>query len=209
MTGEKRRLHTEPSGMELLVHQLTLDELLNGARQGLREHIGELHRRFGPDLLRRISAEDSTVTAAEILSDVFMRLPHALETYEDHGKFEAWLWVMAKHRLADKRRKRARQPDQFPEDGYDVRGGAKPGRTFERSDLINKLAESLAPRQREVWLLSMSGLSDPEIAEKLDINANNVAQLLFRARTRLRIEAQALGLTPADIADSGLGPELL
>lgn len=193
------RLVTSASELDLVVHTLTLDELLAGARAGGRSHVGELHRRFGPDILRRLQAEDSTVTAAEILSDVFMRLPHALASYEDHGKFEAWLYVMAKHALADKRRRRRRLPEQFPTSNFEVADTGRPGRTWEREEVIDRLASCLAPRPREVWLRNLSGFSDQETAAYLGITANNVAQILYRARARIREEALAMGLTPSDL----------
>jgi RNA polymerase sigma-70 factor, ECF subfamily len=209
MANDKKRLVTEPSSMELLVHTLTLDELIDGARDGLRNHIGELQRRFGPELLRRIGREDSTVTADSILTDVFMRLPAALVGYEEQGKFEAWLWVIARNVLQDRRRQRKRQPEQFPDSDFDVSGGTPTGRTFEQSDVVQRLAACLAPRQREAWLLNMSGYSDQDTAKEMGITANNVAQLLHRARTRLREEAQRLGLKPADILNTGVSRELL
>ena len=193
------RLVTNPSELDLVVHTLTLDELLAGAREGGRSHVGELHRRFGPDILRRLQAEDSTVTAAEILSDVFMRLPHALASYEDHGKFEAWLYVMAKHALADKRRKRRRLPDQMPCGGFEVADTGRPGRTWERNEVIDRLAACLAERPRAVWLRNLQGFTDQETAAYLGITANNVAQILFRARARIREEAASIGLTPSDL----------
>lgn len=205
---DRKRLITEPSAMELLVHTLPLDELIEGARDSLRSHVGELQRRFGPSLLRRIGAEDSTVTADSILTDVFMRLPSALIGYEEQGKFEAWLWVIARNVLRDRRRQRKRQPNQLPGD-FDVSGGAPTGRTFERSDLIERLAACLAPRQREVWLLNMSGYSDQDVAGQLGITANNVAQLLYRARTKLKEEARRMGLRPSDLIQSGLSQDFL
>lgn len=206
--NDPRRLVTGSTSMDLLVHTLSLEELLDGARDGLRAHIGELQRRFGPELLRRIGNEDSTVTADSILTDVFMRLPAALVGYEEQGKFENWLWVIARNVLADRRRQRKRLPDQLPDDSREISGGAPTGRSFEQSDLLERLAAALAPRQREVWLLNMSGYGDKDIAEQLGITANNVAQLLHRARTKLREEAQRLGLRPSDILHSGMSREL-
>jgi len=207
MAHDNRRLVTAPSSVELLVHTLTLQELIEGARDALRSHVGELQRRFGPELLRRIGAQDSTVTADAILSDVFMRLPDALVGYEDDGRFEAWLWVIARNVLRDRQRGRRRLPDQFPHSDFEVAARDAPARSVERADLIERLGACLAPRQREVWLLNMSGYSDQEVARELDLTPNNVAQLLFRARKRLREEAQRLGLRRSDILTTGLSRE--
>lgn len=200
MTDNPRRLLSTPSSVDLMVHTLTLAELLDGARDGLRSYIGELQRRFGPALLKRVASQDSTVTGDSILSDVFMRLPTALIGYQEEGKFEAWLWVIAKNVLRDRVRQRARAPEQYPHSDFDVAGGVRVEGAFERDDLVEKLTACLAPRQREVWMLNMAGFSDQDAAAQMGITANNVAQLLYRARTKLREEAQKMGLKPSDFA---------
>lgn len=198
MTDSEKRLHTVPTSIDLLVHTLTLAELLEGARQRQRSHIGELHRRFGPDLLRRLQVKDSTITAEELLSDIFMRLPDALDSYQERGSFEGLLWTMASNALIDKQRKRQRLPDQL-DDRAELPSAARTSHTFERRDVIEKLAAELAPQQREVWLMSMEGFTNAEIAERLNTNTNNVYQLLHRAKDRLKKAAQELGITPSDL----------
>ncbi len=207
MTPPNRRLVTDASSLELIAHTLTLHELLDGARDGLRGHVGELQRRYGPDLLRRVSREDSTVTGDTIVSDVFMKLPHALRTYQDQGKFEAWLWSIARNILTDRRRERQRLPEPVSDAGVNTPAQRREGVSFERRDLIERLAASLAPRQREVWLLNLEGYSDKETATRLGIEPNNVAQLLFRARAGVRKAADEIGLRPSDLIESGLGPD--
>lgn len=205
MATPKEPFRSDAASLELLAHTLTLEQLLEGARGGFRVHIGELYRRYGPDLLRRVQAEDSTATADAIMTDVFLKLPDALRHYEHTGKFEAWLWAIARNLLTDRRRQRRRLPEPVEDAGDDVVSPAHPGVSFERSDLIERLASCLTPQQREVWLLNLQGYSDKDTAARLGIEANNVAQILFRARGRVKKEAQAMGLHRSDILDSWLG----
>ncbi len=206
MPENDRQLINDASSLELLAHTLSLAELLAGARDGRRVYIGELQRRFGPGLLRRMEAEDSTVTASALVDDVFMKLPTALRSYSEQGKFEAWLWVLARNVLTDHRRRRKSLPEPVEDEQLQDSGAAsaRPGLSFERSDLIERLTSSLAPRQREAFLLHLQGFSDKDTAARLGIEANAVAQLLHRARQRVREEAEAMGLRRSDIISSGL-----
>ena len=51
---------------ELRVHTYPLPQLLEGAREGHRAHIGELQRRCGPGLLMRIRREDETPARVDV-----------------------------------------------------------------------------------------------------------------------------------------------
>jgi len=208
MATRKNPLRSDTSSIELIAHTLTLEQLLEGTRQGLRAHVGELYRRYGPELLRRVQAEDSTTTADAIMADVFLKLPDALQRYEHTGKFEAWLWVIARNMLTDRRRQRPRIPEPMSDAGEDVVSPLRPGLSFERSDLIERLASCLTPQQREVWMRNLQGYSDKDTAARLGIEANYVAQILFRARARVRQEAEAMGLHRSDILNSWIGPDL-
>jgi RNA polymerase sigma factor (sigma-70 family) len=200
-------LRSDTTAIDLVAHTLTLEQLLDGARQGLRGHIGELYRRYGPDLLRKMQFEDETTTADVIMTDVFLKLPHALQGYVHKGKFEAWLWVIAKNMLTDRRRQRQRLPEPVADPGEGVASPWRVGHSFERADLIEQLASCLTPDQRDVWLLNLQGFGDKDTAERLGIKANNVAQILYRARGRVREKAQEMGLRRSDLLDSWVGSE--
>lgn len=207
MPPDDRRLIEDSTSLDLLVHTLSLSTLIAGAREGHQAHIGELQRRFSPGLLRILARRDSTVSVEALVDDVFMKLPMALKSYREQEKFETWLGVLARNVLIDHQRRRANIPEPVEDDQLHAAGAASspPGVSFERSDLIERLTSPLAPRQREAFLLNLQGYSDQDTAARLGIEANAVAQLLHRARTRVREEAKALGLTRSDFVNSGLG----
>lgn len=52
--------------------------------------------------------------------------------------------------------------------------------------VVRELLDELPPREREVWTLTIDGLSPDQIAERLHITRNNVDQALHRGRQKLR-----------------------
>ena len=52
--------------------------------------------------------------------------------------------------------------------------------------IVEEALAALAPREREVWELSMEGLSPDQVAYRLGITRNNVDQALHRGRRKLQ-----------------------
>ena len=48
------------------------------------------------------------------------------------------------------------------------------------------MLEDLPPRERDVWTLTVEGLSPDQIAERLEMKRNAVDQALHRGRLKLR-----------------------
>jgi RNA polymerase sigma-70 factor (ECF subfamily) len=60
-------------------------------------------------------------------------------------------------------------------------------RTKEMEALVKYAIERLSPRTREIYDLHFTeGLSYEQIAEKLDINTDNVKAKIHQARTRIK-----------------------
>lgn len=194
---------------ELLVHTYTLDQLIDGAIKRSRAHVGQLQRTYGPALLARIQRKNATVTAEGILSEVFMRLPDALPTYEHREKFEGFLWTIAERILIDRQRRKARQPREALPEGIPFKRSSLPRRELERQDLLERLASALAPRPREVWMRHMAGDSNQETAKALGMTPNAVGAMLSRTWTLIRARASELELRHSDIVNSGLSSEML
>ena len=57
---------------------------------------------------------------------------------------------------------------------------------FEGRLYVESMLEELPPRERQVWGLSLEGLSPDQIALRLHITRNNVDQALYRGRQKLR-----------------------
>lgn len=147
--------------------------------------------------------------AADATQDAFVKVLQRLPKLEDRElDFGAYLYTSARHASYDviSRRKRADPVDQIPEHGAKPVVGddlAPLDEDPERAALLDAQRDAvqaanarLPERQREVLALrELDDLSYDEIAEIMAMNRNSVAQLISRARIKLRDELRqgALG----------------
>ena len=144
-----------------------------------------LHRVYAFSLRRTGNRAD----AEDVTSEVFHRALANFDTYEWRGvPFAAWLFRIAAHELADRRRESARAAvGAYPPD---VRP-ADPG--LERQVLLYELVDRLAPDQRRVIELRFGeGRSIREAAERLGRSEGAVKQLQRRALEKLRQDLEGL-----------------
>jgi RNA polymerase sigma factor (sigma-70 family) len=152
--------------------------------------------------------------AADATQDAFLKVLQRLPKLADRElNFGAYLFTAARNASYDiiGRRKRAEPVEDIGDVGGRPMSGDERGDAFadpERAALLGTLQEQvraandqLPERQREVLALrELEELSYDEIAELMDMNRNSVAQLISRARIRLRDELRGSAL--ASIATS-------
>lgn len=181
-----RRLEHLTTTHQLLVRELELSALLQGAREGKNAHIGELQRRFGPALLTALktSAGDR---AQEVVDDTFMSLPQKLGGYVDDGRFDRWLYVVAFNfarsgNRSARRHERNQELDALPEPGREPSAVAR----VEEQELLTLAMRLLPESEREAWLLHYQGYEPADIGQQLGISANAASVRVHRARKRLK-----------------------
>jgi RNA polymerase sigma factor (sigma-70 family) len=149
----------------------------------------------------------STEDAADATQDAFVKVLQRLPKLEGRElNFSAYLYTAARNASYDMigKRKRATPVDEIPEHGGG-QGTREPGdididpeRTAMLDSLQAEIREAnarLPERQREVLALrEISDRSYDEIAEIMDMNRNSVAQLISRARIKLRDELRGTAL---------------
>jgi RNA polymerase sigma-70 factor (ECF subfamily) len=165
-------------------------ELLAAAARARPEAVGELYRRHGDGvyaLALRItgSADD----ADDVLQDVFVGLPRALQSYTERGRFSAWLRRVtvrvALSRLRAAKRKR-QAPLEVGSSASVADAGAHP---VDRITLERAIAR-LPEKQRVVFVLrEIEGYPHGEIADLLGITEGASMVRLSRAWSALRKEA--------------------
>ncbi len=146
------------------------------------------------------SPDDAADATQEAFLKVLQRLPK-LEGRELN--FSAYLFTAARNASYDMigKRKRAEPTEDVPEPS----AGQEPGDLYvdpERAAMLTSLQDDvreangrLPERQREVLALrELEELSYDEIAEIMDMNRNSVAQLISRARIKLRDELRGTAL---------------
>ena len=163
-------------------------EFLNRARSGEPSAITQLYERYG-DTVYRIGYRltGSPVDAEDVLQDVFLGLPRALQNYAGRGSLEGWIKRVAARTTLMKLRQRKRKAEvdldhlpPGPAEGW--RGGSGLDR-MELEDAVDALPGAL----RTVFVLrDVEGYTHSEIGEMLGIGAGASRVRLHRARRILR-----------------------
>jgi RNA polymerase sigma-70 factor, ECF subfamily len=174
---------------------LELEAVVKRARAGDDAAMAEIHRR----LFRRVlglcwhmlrSRED----AEDSCSEVFMRLPRVISSFDGSIPFERWLFSIAGHQCIDGLRRRTREQRLFTDDDVEplpvAISAASPENELvrqERRDAVRDAIAHLPAKFRIPLTLRYYGeLSYDEIAEQLHMKRSHVATLIFRAKQELR-----------------------
>jgi len=163
--------------------------LAAAARAGSLDALAELYRRHA-DAVHAVAYRltGSAADASDVLQDVFVGLPRALERYREQGSFAAWLKQVAARvslmRLRAERRRGERPLDETQEAG----NMAAPDLPVEWQEMRRALA-ALPDAYRAVFVLKeIEGYTHAEIAGMLGISSGAAATRLSRAWTVLRRE---------------------
>ena len=174
-------IRIEPSRAEPAVDPALLAEQ---AREGSSGALGGLYRRFGPALFRlAYRLTGSREDAEDVVHDVFVGLPEALQRYEERGRLEAWLRrLTARGALmklrAGRRREAVRLESPAEAIASDHQLDAR-----ELQEAVNALPVKI----RSVLVLKeIEGYSHAEVAEMLGISVVTSRVRLLRAMSRLR-----------------------
>lgn len=174
---------------------LDLETVLELARRGEEQALGELHRRFARrvrglclHLLRSAeSAEDAS-------SEVFVRVARMLTSYNGSVPFERWLFSIASHHCIDLLRKQQRERRWLGDEDVEALSIAIAADSplnelirEERREAVRDALAKLPGKFRVPLVLRYYGeFSYEEIAQQLHLTRANVATLVFRAKQELR-----------------------
>ena len=169
---------------------------LQAARDGQGWALGELFQTLYPRIVRYLRVLEP-MEAEDIASDAWLDISSGLDRFEgDEVGLRAWAFTIARRRLIDLRRLRARRSahrvgfldDRAP--GGDVEEEAMTELATEAA--LGRLA-TLSPDQAEVVLLRvLGGLPVAEVAKIVDKKPGTVRVLQHRALRRLASETSEL-----------------
>jgi RNA polymerase sigma-70 factor (ECF subfamily) len=174
---------------------LDLETVLELARRGEEQALGELHRRFARrvrGLCRHLLR--SAESAEDASSEVFVRVARMLTSYNGSVPFERWLFSIASHHCIDLLRKQQRERRWLGEEDVEVLSIAIAADSplnelirEERREAVREALAKLPGRFRVPLALRYYGeFSYEEIAQQLHLTRANVATLVFRAKQELR-----------------------
>lgn len=171
------------------------DELMRRYADGDVRAFERLYERYEGRVygfcLRRLGDPDA---AADAFQDAWWRVVDARKRYEPRGRYDSWLFTLARRACVDLRRSR---PD-VEERSADLPGESAPTPVARgpaadvevaRRDDLRRLLDRLTDGQREVLLLSkFEGFSYREVAEITASTEAAVKQKIYRALKKLREE---------------------
>jgi RNA polymerase sigma-70 factor (ECF subfamily) len=176
---------------------LDLERVIERARGHDAEALAEIYRRYVRRVIglcrymlgSRESAEDAT-------GEIFLKLQRSIESYDGSIPFPRWLLRVAGNQCIDvlRRRQRGRKVFMDVADGAAVMEAASSepsplGAVIsmeERVQVRDTIARLPENYRVPLVLRYYSEMSYDEIAQQLDLERNNVAALIFRAKQELR-----------------------
>ncbi len=164
-----------------------LADLMRQAQTGEKSAYNELLREIS-QLLKRYfdSRADSNEAADDLMQETLVSVHRARHTYQPGRPFAPWMYAIARRRLADYWRTRARRVvvETLDETMDWIAPAAEPiaddGRVKETLALLPE------NQRRVVELLKVDGLSIKETARQLDISEAAVKVTAHRAYEKLR-----------------------
>ncbi len=136
--------------------------------------------------------------AEEITQDVFIQINNSLSKFEEKSSLKTWIYRITINKCLDFIKHKNSQKRYFifgrkSQNEFEIANASNfehPGILLENKekakvlfDIINELGEN----QKTAFLLSkVDGLSNPEIAEIMNLSISSVESLVFRAKTTLK-----------------------
>jgi RNA polymerase sigma-70 factor (ECF subfamily) len=190
----------------------------------------ELDRRYRGRLtayVRRRLKDHASVE--DVIQETFIGFSNSLANYDDRRDLQTWLFTIASHKVTDQLRKMGRRPaatgNEADEEmlGQTADDRQRPASSLARSaERREKEEEALALAIREyvrdlqtkgeyvklmaLELMYVKGWRNQDVAARLKLTEQDVANLRFQAKKRLRERLTAAKLSP-DLFPELQGPE--
>jgi RNA polymerase sigma factor (sigma-70 family) len=173
-----------------LVRRVTDEALMRAVRDGDLAKLGILFERHHMalfDFLSRMTGDRTT--AEDLTQDVFVRMLKYRATFRNDGRFETWMFHIARNARADYFRRRAAV--EINDDAIDATTDAPgPAHLIEREEhtaLLRRALLLLREDRRELIILARyRGMKHEAIAELLGVDAGTVKVRIHRALKELR-----------------------
>jgi len=128
-------------------------------------------------------------TAEDILQEIFVKMYQNLPQLREEQRAEFWLWRIAQNAVMDyfRQQRSLRQPLPPAEEGLTEAEAHTRALTEEVAQWLPMMLELLPPKYREaLYLTDIEGLSQRELAERLQISYSGAKSRVQRGRKKLR-----------------------
>ncbi len=136
--------------------------------------------------------------AEEVTQDVFVKIYHSLENFNQQSSYKTWIYRIAINQCLDfVKQKNSKKrffifgkKSQKEQEYLNATTFEHPGILMENKEdaaILFEVINTLTENQKTAFLLSkLDGLSNPEIAEIMQLSVSSVESLLFRAKATLQ-----------------------
>ena len=136
--------------------------------------------------------------AEEITQDVFVKVYHSLENFNQKSSYKTWIYRITINQCLDFIKKKNSQKrffifgnkSQNEQEYLNTTTFEHPGILMENREeaaILFEVINTLTENQKTAFLLSkLDGLSNPEIAEIMQLSISSVESLIFRAKSSLQ-----------------------
>lgn len=180
--------------------KLTDEQLTALVKNGDEQAFAEIYNRYAESLAGFAASKlYSLDDARDILHDMFVKLWENREQLYVTSTLQSYLFAIIRHRIIDKIRKNITREEyaaaaQSLSAVYDA-GIDKQVEAKELKQTIDNSLDQLSPRVKEIYKLSREeGLSNHEIAEKLNLSEQTVKNQLSAALKHLRGSLSDIGV---------------
>lgn len=170
------------------------EELLDGIARGGEEPLATLYARHAPAVFGMASRALDPAAAEEIVQDVFVAVWRGASSFDpSRGEARAWLYQIARHRIANELRRRGRRPRTAGDDEAlaDVPDSSPDqAESFwrkHRTEVLRRALRTLPPAERAaLGLAYFEELPHRELAASLGIPLGTAKSRIRSAVGRLR-----------------------
>ncbi|MFM2214430.1 MAG: polymerase sigma-E factor [Bacteroidota bacterium] len=136
--------------------------------------------------------------AEEITQDVFVKVHNALGSFNHNSSYKTWIYRITINQCLDYIKQKNSQKrffifgkkSQNEQEYLNASTFEHPGILLENKEeatVLFQVINSLTENQKTAFLLSkLDGLSNPEIAEIMELSISSVESLIFRAKASLQ-----------------------
>ena len=136
--------------------------------------------------------------AEEVTQDVFVKVYHSLEHFNQKASYKTWIYRITINQCLDFTKKKNSQKrffmfgkkSQNEQEYLNATTFEHPGILMENQEnaaILFAVINTLTENQKTAFLLSkLEGLSNPEIAEIMQLSISSVESLVFRAKASLQ-----------------------
>jgi RNA polymerase sigma-70 factor (ECF subfamily) len=162
------------------------EDTIARAKWGDRDALGAIFREHQPTVLRYLKSMAMS-NAEDVASQVWVDAASSLKRFNgDNDDLRRWLLTIARRRMIDAFRSRARRPEHPMADVPTVAARDEIGEAFDRVSWATHALSQLPPAQAEVvYLRAVVGYSVAEVAAMVDKSPGAVRVLAHRGLERL------------------------